>query len=50
MRRVRWRAGTGTTETGVKAPKHWLSAKTKGFSILKQPEGRLRSSHPLNNA
>ena len=41
---------TGTTVREVKGPKCWLSVNLKGVSIRKQPGGRLRSSHPSNNA
>jgi len=41
---------TGTTVREAKGPKCWLSVNLKGDSILKQSGGRLRSSHPLNNA
>ena len=40
----------GTTRTGVKAPKYWLSVKQKSVSELRQQGGRLRSSHPSKNA
>jgi hypothetical protein len=40
----------GTTLREAKGPKCWLSVNLKGVSILKQSGGRLRSSHPLNNA
>jgi hypothetical protein len=40
----------GTTQTKVKAPKCWLSVKQKGVFLLRQREGKLRSSHPLKSA
>lgn len=43
-------AKTGTTETGVKAPKWNLTVKPKDIRNLRQPEGKLRSSYPLKNA
>lgn len=43
-------AKTGTTETGVKAPKWYLTVKLKDVRNLRQPEGKLRSSYPLKNA
>ena len=39
-------AERGTTQTGVKAPKCWLSDKPKGVFNLKQQGGRNRSCHP----
>ena len=40
----------GTTQTKVKVPKCWLSAKLKGVFILRQRGDRLRSSHSLSSA
>lgn len=39
-------AATRIIETEVKAPKCKLSVKLKDVRNLRQPEGRLRSSHP----
>jgi hypothetical protein len=43
-------SGRGTTQTKVKAPKSWLSDKSKGVVILRQRGGRLRSSQPLKKS
>ena len=43
-------SGRGTTQTKVKAPKSWLSDKSKGVVILRQRGGKLRSSYPLKKS
>ncbi len=50
MRGVSSRSERGKTQTGVKVPKCRLSVTGKGVLSLRQRGGRLRSSHPLNNA